>query len=174
MSIQTKTDFSSALAGLDKLTGPLKTKVARSMAVAAGKVFRDEAKRRAPVGDQGPDEGISPYPGATREAIYLAYREGQTTEDKVVYSISWNSKIAPHAHWQEFGHWRVNELVPIGTGGLWVATKERLETPKWVPAQPFMRPALESMRQVAAQAAIERGKVRMAELLSGKDSEAES
>lgn len=173
MSIQAKTDFSSTFAGLDKLEMMLKTKVARSMAVAAGKVYRDEAKRRAPVGDQGPDEGISPYPGATRDAIYLAYREGQTTEDKVVYSISWNSKIAPHAHWQEFGHWRVNELVPIGAGGMWVATTERLETPKWVPAQPFMRPALDAMGQRAMDAATERGRVRMAELLAGKDGGAE-
>lgn len=173
MSIKAKTDVSSAFAGLDRLSTLLKTKVARSMGVASGTVFRDEAKRRAPIGVHGPDEGISPYPGAIRESIYLAYREGRSTDDEVVYSISWNSRIAPHAHWAEFGHWRINELVPIGTAGLWIATKDRLPAPKWVPAQPFMRPALEAMRNVAAQEGIERGKVRLAELLAGKDSEVE-
>lgn len=169
MSVHAKTNFADALAGLDRLAGPLKTKLARSMGVAAGKVYRDEAKRRAPVGDHGPDEGLSPYPGALRDSIYLAYREGRTTESQVVYSVSWNARIAPHAHWIEFGHWRINELIPIGAGGLWVATKDRLDTPQWVPAQPFMRPALDAMSGVAAQAAIERGRVRLSELLAGKD-----
>lgn len=174
MTVQAKVDTSSAFAGLDKLSLALKTKVARSMGVAAGQVFRDEAKRRAPIGDHGPDEGISPYPGAIREAIYLAFREGRSTKDQVFYSVSWNKRIAPHAHWIEFGHWRVNVLVPTGAAGMWVATKERLPSPKWVPADPFMRPALESMRHIAAQVAIDRGKVRLAELLAGKDSGTES
>lgn len=167
MSIQAKTDLSDAFAGLDKLAGPLRVSLARSMAVAAGKVFRDDAKRRAPMGDQGPDEGLSPYPGALKDAIYLAYKEGRSTEAQVVYSVSWNARIAPHAHWIEFGHWRINELVQVEGTGMWIATKNRLETPQWVPARSFMRPALESMRQVAAQAAIERAKVRLPELLAG-------
>ena len=162
MSIQAKTDFYSALAGLEKLAGPLKTKLARSMAVAAGKEFRDEARRRAPIG-----EG-SDMPGTLKESIYLAYREGKTTERQVVYSVSWNSRLAPHGHLVEFGHWRINKLMPIGAGGLWVATKERLDSPKWVPAHPFLRPAMDAKRNAAAEAGIERGRVRLAELLSGK------
>lgn len=172
MSVKVKSDFSSALAGLDRLNGPVKHQLARSMGVAAGQVYRDEAKARAPVGDQGPEEGISPYPGALRDSIYLAYAEEKSTEAQEVYSISWNKNIAPHGYWMEFGHWRVNVLVPIGTGGLWVATKERLDAPKWVPAHPFMRPALNAGPRAAA-AAMARGRVRLAELLTAANAGAE-
>ena len=164
MSIQAKTDFSSAFAGLDKLAGPLKTKLARSMGVAAGQVYRDEAKHRAPIGDG------SDMPGTLKEAIYLAYSDKRTTNQHVVYSISWNSKLAPHGHLVEFGHWRINQLVPIGSGGLWVATTTRLDTPKWMPAHPFLRPAMDAMGSRAGQAAIARGQARLTELLAGKDS----
>lgn len=163
MSIQAKTDLSSAFAGLDKLSELLRTKVARSMGVAAGQVYRDEAKRRAPIGDG------SDMPGTLKESIYLAYSDKRTSQQKVVYSISWNSKLAPHGHLIEFGHWRINQLVPIGSGGLWVATTDRLDTPKWMPADPFLRPALDAMGSRAGQAAIERGKARLRELLAGKD-----
>lgn len=168
MSVRALTDFRSALDGLDQLAGPLKTKLARSMGVAAGKVYRDEAIRRAPIGDG------SDMPGTLKEAIYLAYSDKRTTQQLVTYSISWNSKLAPHGHLIEFGHWRINQLVPIGSGGLWVATTDRLDTPKWMPAHPFLRPALDAMGSRAGQAAIERGKVRMRELLAGKDSEAKA
>ena len=173
MSIQAKADLSSAFAGLDKLAGPLRVSLARSMGVAAGTVFRDEAKRQAPIGNQGADEGISPYPGALKESIYLAFNEGATTDARVVYAVSWNSKIAPHGHWIEFGHWRVNELVPIGDGGLWIATEQRLDNPVWVPAQPFMRPALEGRRDAAMQAASARARARLPELLAGTSGGAE-
>ena len=164
MSVSAKTDLTSVFAGLDRLAGPLRVSLARSMAVAGGQVLRDEAKQLAPIGEDGP--GISPYPGALRDAIYLAYRDTRSTDDRVVYSVSWNSKLAPHAHWIEFGHWRVNELVPIGAGGLWIATDDRLETPKWVPAQPFMRPAMGAWPR-AQQAMMQRARDRLPELLRG-------
>ena len=173
MSIKATTDLSSAFAGLDKLAGPLRVSLARSMGVAAGEVFRDTAKALAPIGNQGAEEGISPGPGSLRNAIYLAYREGASTDARVVYAVSWNSKIAPHGHWIEFGHWRVNELVPIGDGGLWIATEQRLDNPVWVPAQPFMRPALEGRRDAAMQAASARARARLPELLAGTSGGAE-
>lgn len=141
---------------LSMLKGPLRESLARSMAVAGGEVFRDEAKRQVPV-----DEGV------LQSSIYLAYREKFSTKTRVQYSVSWNHRRAPHGHLIEFGHWRVNELVPIGAGGMWVATKERLPAPVWVPAQPFIRPAFDIGFNAAKVAMIRRGRERLPELLRG-------
>lgn len=56
-------------------------------------------------------------PGALRAAIFAAY--GDPTKPNVLVGV--NYKIAPHAHWLEFGNSRI-------------------------PAQPYMRPALSSTR----------------------------
>jgi len=102
------------------------------------------AKLRAPVES-----------GALRGAIYLAYREGKSTETTVVYAVTWNSRKAPHGHLQEFGHWAV-QGGKRGKGGT--------ET-SWVPAKPFLRPAFEASLGRMSQAMMERGRERLAELL---------
>src|SRR5574337_933078 len=91
--IHAKTDLSSVQAGLAKLAGPLRESLARSMAVAGGKVLRDEAKLLAPVGTE---EGGSIHPGALRNAIYLAFKDSGSTGKNIRYSVSWNAKKAPH------------------------------------------------------------------------------
>lgn len=149
-----KIDLSGALAGLDRL-GAAVTSVSRSMGVAAGSVVRDEAKALAPVKS-----------GKLKAAIYLAYRDAQSTESKVVYSVSWNGRKAPHGHLVEFGHWRVNELVQ-GEDGLWRASRDRLPEPKWTPPHPFLRPAFEGTRNRLMQVATKRGRERLQELLAG-------
>ena len=78
--IQAKTDFSGALAGLDRLKGAARESLARSMAVAGGQVLRDEAKLLAPVES-----------GKLRKAIYLAYKQNKSSSRQQVYSVSWNA-----------------------------------------------------------------------------------
>ncbi|PZP57974.1 MAG: hypothetical protein DI597_20395 [Pseudoxanthomonas spadix] len=151
-----RVDLTSAFAGLDRV-GDAATGVARSMGVAAGKLVRDEAKALAPVDS-----------GKLRDAIYLAYRDGESTDTKVVYQISWNSRKAPHGHLVEYGHWRVNELVR-GDDGKWRATRDRLPEPVWTPAHPFMRPAFEATRGRLMDAAVARGRQRFAEIMAGGD-----
>lgn len=155
-AIQAKVDLKSVFAGLDNLAGPLATHLARSMGVAGGSVFRDEAKLLAPV-----DSGL------LKSAIYLAYKDGKSTDSSVTYSVTWNAKKAPHGHLLEFGHWRYYTTYK-GSDGEWHTDKSKpLPAPKWVPAHPFLRPALDSAGQRAVQAMIDRGKQRLPELLQG-------
>lgn len=140
--------------GLEMLRGPLRVSLARSMGVAGGKVLRDEAKARAPV-----------ETGRLKSSIYLAYKDKRSTDFSVTYSVSWNAKTSPHGHLLEFGHWRVNVLVR-GDDGLWRATKERLDTPVWVAARPFLRPAFDSALPAAKAAMMQRGRERLVELLN--------
>ncbi|WP_439444441.1 HK97 gp10 family phage protein [Xanthomonas translucens pv. translucens] len=146
--------MSSALQGLDNLSG-MSTRVARSMGVAAGQVVRDQAKAR-----------VSVKSGKLKVAIYLAYRDTISTDTRIVYSVTWNAKKAPHGHLVEFGHWRINELLR-GEDGLWRATTTRLPQPVWVPAEPFLRPAYDASLARMGQVAMERGRARLAELLAG-------
>ena len=135
-------DTSEWDAALVKLDGPLKEKLARSMAVAGGTLLRDEAKQNAPV-----DTGL------LRDSIYLAFKDNLSNDAQIVYSVSWNSKTAPHGHLIEFGHWHVEG----GKGG---------ERTSWTPAQPFLRPAFDQAPR-AQQAMIQRGRERLPELLNG-------
>lgn len=163
-----KVDFSEVFARLDGLAGVAKEHLPRSMAVAAGKVFRDEAKARAPIFDGskalkgGANVARPPRPGLLRDAIYLAYSESRSLPQTGVatYSVTWNSAKAPHGHLLEFGHWRMNVI----RGGY--PRTERLENPKWVPAHPFLRPAYDAVINIAIQAGLDRGRERMAEILA--------
>jgi len=143
MTITAKVDASSALAGLDALTGELRVSLARSMAVAGGQVIRDEARVRAPE-----------QTGRLKSSIYLAFKDGQSTDDRVVYSVTWNSRTAPHGHLLEFGHWQT------------VAWGHQMATPKWVAAHPFLRPAHEATAQRAQDAMLERARERLPELIA--------
>lgn len=136
-----KFDGSGWDSAIAKLDGPFKEKLARSMAVAGGTLLRDEAKSHAPV-----------KTGLLRDSIYLAFKDGMSNERQVVYSVSWNSKKAPHGHLIEFGHWHVQG----GKGG---------ERTSWTPAQPFLRPAYDAAPRAQA-AMIARGRERAAELLA--------
>ncbi len=161
MTIKANVDFKDAVAGLDKLS-EIRVKLARSMAVAGGKVLRDEAKARAPVGT---DEGGSKNPGLRQRAIYVAYRDAVSTEAKQVYAISWNAKKAPHGHLIEFGHWQTHARYK-GKDGNWY-TGAKLAVPKWVPAHPFLRPAMDAAMAQAREAMLQRGRERLPELLAG-------
>lgn len=149
MPVKASVDLSSVLAGLDRLSG-VSESLARSMAVAAGQAVRDEAKARAPV-DTGKLKG----------ALYLAYSDRRSRESAVVYSVTWNSKKAPHGHLLEFGHWQTHAGAPLAH-------------PKWVPAHPFLRPAYEAVAPRMAQIMVERGRERLPELLRGAAGDVES
>jgi HK97 gp10 family phage protein len=155
-------DTSGFTAALDRLAGPARTHLARSMAVAGGQVLRDEAKALAPVKD-----------GILRNAIYLAFREARSNDKQVQYSVTWNSKKAPHGHLIEFGHWQPFKIAVLPDGRIYTL-KARLPSPKWVPAHPFLRPALTGGTARAMAAMIARGRERLAELLAGSTEEKEA
>lgn len=116
--------------GLDKLQANIAKLMSRATGKEVKKIWmqaalelRDAARDYAPIA-KGP---ITHYekgqpkrtimPGALRAAIFAAY--GEDSKPNVLVGV--NYKIAPHAHWIEFGNSRI-------------------------PAQPYMRPALSSMR----------------------------
>lgn len=149
-----KANTSSAMAGLDMLGGVLATHLARSMAVAGGKVIRDEAKLLAPK-----DSGL------LSSAIYLAFKDERSNESQVTYRVTWSAKKAPHGHLLEFGHWQYYATYK-GADGEWHTNRSQpLDAPRWVPAHPFLRPALDSAGARAQQAMIDRGRERLPELL---------
>lgn len=155
--VNAQVDFSDVIRGLERLK-QVRVSLARSMAVAGGQVFRDEAKLLAPVKQ-----------GILRDAIYLAFRERFSTGDEVTYSVTWNHSKAPHGHLIEFGHWQPFKVLTL-PDGRFVSTDVRLPFPKWVPAEPFLRPAYSSAGQRAQEAMFARGRERLPELLSAPGS----
>lgn len=159
--ISARVDTTKALVGLERLVGPNRLHLARSMAVAGGKALRDEAKARAPV-----------LTGRLREMIYLAFSPEGSDATRVVYHVSWRKGRgqmggdAPHGHFIEFGHWQTHKAY-IGSDGEWYSSAEKLDTPRWIAAEPFLRPAFESARARSLNAMRERGRERLPELLSG-------
>jgi HK97 gp10 family phage protein len=152
--IDAQVDISDALRGLERLRS-VRVSLARSMGVAGGQVFRDEAKLLAPVKD-----------GVLRDSIYLAFRDARSTGDIVTYSITWNHSKAPHGHLIEFGHWQPFKVISLPDGS-YVTTGVRLSAPKWTPAQPFLRPAYTGSLVRARNAMMERARERLPELLNG-------
>lgn len=144
------TEFEDAL---ELLRGDLRTHLARSMGVAGGQVLRDEAKARAPVKD-----------GVLRASIYLAYRESGSNDKRVQYVIAWNGRKAPHGHLLEFGHWQPFKVAALPDGRFYTM-KTRLPSPKWIPARPFLRPALTGAADRVRAAMIARGRERLPQLL---------
>lgn len=169
-------DVQSALKGIDSFAAQLKEHLPRSMAVAGGKVIRDEAKQRAPK-----------QSGLLAKSIYVAYadKRSKPSDGLAVYSVAWNSKTAPHGHLIEFGHWRYNKIVNGFPQKSRISGKKSargpqnhsgpgaLQKPVWVPASPFMRPAYDAVAQTSVQAMLDRGQVRLGEIMKavadGKD-----
>lgn len=169
--ISAKLDTTGWDRGLDQLSDFLRERLARSMAVAGGQVLRDEAKARAPVGTA---EGGSITPGLLRSAIYLAYSPERSTDGKQVYVVSWNSEKARHGHLLEFGHW-LTHVAYRGPDGEWYSNPDKpLAQPKWVAAEPFLRPALDASIGRARDAMIVRGRQRLFDLLAGQTEDIEA
>ena len=159
MPVSAKLDTRGWSEGLAKLDGPLRQSLARSMAVAGGKVLRDEAKVQAPMES-----------GRLKGSIYLAFKDGESTDKQVVYAVSWNARVAPHGHLIEFGHWQPYVVVQTASGE-WITTNRKRATPKWIAAKPFLRPAFDVAHKTAQAAMVERGRQRLPELLAGATDE---
>lgn len=150
-------DMSEVLKGLDKLIAT-KESVARAMGVAMGQDVRDEAKIRAPV-LKPENVGLdNQRPFVLRDAIYVAYdkRAGVLNSDSYRYTVSWNSKRAPHGHLAEFGHWMPYQYALTTDGRYYTPKPLQPNAGFFVAAQPFLGPAFDakvgSLNRVAAAA----------------------
>lgn len=147
-------DAVTALDGLE-LLGESLYEVQRAMGVAVGQAFRDEAKAN-----------VREHTGNLKRSLYLALDTDETNDKRLVYTVSWNRKIAPHGHLPEFGYWQTHVSVQL-PNGTWTSTQELLNTPKWVAATPFMRPALGTILPRSMKIAAAAGRKRLEELLNG-------
>lgn len=124
----------------------------RSASRAGALVFYNEMKIRVPV-----------KTGTLRDSIYHWHDDEAAKRGAERYVVGPNKRKAPHWHLVEYGHWRVNTIVMIN--GKAVATKERLATPVWVPASPYIRPTYDATVGEAINAARGRLKVAVRESL---------
>lgn len=140
---------------VDSLNG-LADEAARPAAQAMAQVFYDEIKRNV--------SKIGRVTGNLERSVYQAFSASNSGPTNATYHISWNHKKAPHGHLVEWGHvqrykmfrdnqGRVRLMVRPGMDGIkkprrnaTQAEKDayyvKLDTPKQVAAQPFIRPAL--------------------------------
>ena len=159
--------MSEVMAGFDKLARA-KEPVARAMAHAMGVEVRDEARLRAPVGTPA---GGSKRPGLLASAIYVAYdqRVNMLNPDSYRYTVSWNSKKAPHGHLLEFGHWMPYKYTRL-KDGRYTTNKPLQPNPTktndagfWVQQYAFLGPAFDSRLGGLASVAYKAGAAKLTE-----------
>lgn len=151
------------VASLDRLEAVVLEKVVRSGAAGMASAIAAEVEANvAKLANGAPVvvNGETHEPGTLQGAIYWAFDDRASTDLRKTYGVSWNRSKAPHGHLIEFGHWRVNRVYRDDDGHL-VATRERLPEPEFVPAQPFLRPALAALPR-AIQAGMEAMRRRFA------------
>lgn len=172
MADKSKLDFSGWDRAFNLLEGEFKEALAARMAVEGGVLIRDEAKTIAAT--RKPDRKFSMPTGTWANSFYLAKSDVRTTQDQVVYSVSWNAKKAPHGHLAEYGHnnyyvikqikgqWRT---MAKGKGG-GPNAQLRPGGPKRIAATPALRPAIDGRGAEAVKVMIERGKTEFPILLA--------
>lgn len=148
-------------ADLSALGPAFRESLCRRMLVEGGVVLRDAAKSYALIAQN--KEGVERR-GLIASAIYLARNTDDETPTYYIYKVSWNHRVAPHAHWFEYGWIRTHKPYK-GKDGNWYTSKHAYDTPKREPARPFMRPAWDNHVTVAMKAMMERGKREFAILL---------
>lgn len=161
-------DVSGWIEGLDKLAGPIRTSLARRMAVEGGVALRDEAKRwvQPSVGPYNPNSRGSQEAGQLRDAIYLAYDSEGSTDTVFTYHISWNAKKAWWGKLVEFGYFQRYVVYYNDKMGYFSTIKERrLDDPQWVPGKPFLRPAYDITRPKLVTIMVARGQKELPILL---------
>lgn len=165
---RSRVDLSQVFAGLDKLV-EVKESLARTMGNAMGVAVRDEAKIRVPIGTE---QGGSISPGLLHSAIYNAYDDQRSilAPGSYRYTVSWNSKKAPHGHLIEFGHWMPYRYVKTDEGDYF--TPKPLEPNPgggpdgfWVEQRAFLGPAFDATMPRLASIAYQAGSIRFVELM---------
>lgn len=165
-SRRTRVDISEVTGGLSRM-GEAKESIARAMGAAMGVEVRDEAKLRAPVGT---DEGGSITPGLLRRSIYVAYdsRRNILNPGAYRYTVSWNSRLAPHGHLLEFGHWMPYVYVRTADGDYYTPKNPLVHQkngPFWVDQRPFLGPAFDAKLPRLSSIAFQAGAAKFKEVM---------
>ena len=139
----------------------------RPAAQAGAQVLYEEAKARVQISDEAHIFAGTQYaktgqtytfqPGSLRKAIYQVYSKDSSTQERAVYHVAWNhdnksANSVPYGFMVEFGYMMTRKRY-IGKNGKWYTSKEKLPSPKRVPARPFLGPANDARGQYAVEAA---------------------
>lgn len=170
------------LSELRELPQRFQTRILKGAVGTGAGVLRDEARRLAPI-YLGADRDVTslmgwrirnlpkdhPPPGTLKAAIYSARLSSQCTPTKEVwiFSVRQGKKFravakggttqnqdAFYARWIEYGHWT---RPPKGPGPRAARRDAAIKagTVRWVPPQPFMRPAFDTKKDEAFRAMTE-------------------
>lgn len=164
---------SSLSAALERLNSPeMLRKVLRSAAHAGSKVIYEELQRTMPV-----------EKGVLKESLFRWHDDKKSGPVVQRYLVGPNKREAGHWANVEFGHWRYNKKM----GGRWLKSKKidpskttsvkgvrhggpgALDTPVWVPPNPYLRPAWEAKKGIVAKVMRKRASERIRELMAGKE-----
>lgn len=160
-------EITKLIAEYRQLPAVLRGPLARGAAKAAMTELRDRAIAKAPTsaGPEGTEDG--PPPGNLKRAVYCMRLPEECSTDLEVWKVDvrkgagkWkhkrnagrdtNTAGAYYAGFVEFGHFtRTPRPVLLGPGGTRNKRRQDFQASgkaQWVPAQPYMRPALDSMR----------------------------
>ena len=160
----TITGFAEAEQALRDFPGLIDGGVLRQAAAAGATILRDEAIARAPVGETG----------SLRNALYLKFVDDNSTETRKLYYVSVRrgkkppkgaelpSNAAYYGLMVEFGHW----YVPPKPKGISQRRHRQANIgKKWVPAQPYLRPAYQAKVDAAIEAMRDRLRDRVSEIM---------
>jgi hypothetical protein len=146
-----KKSFSIALGseledGLDALFDDFTNKCCRPAAFAASTVLYDEMKLRVPE-----------KTGTLLSSIYR-FREKDTHSnlDKAIFYVGPNKRIARHWSLVEHGHFQIYKTYFDAERDTWVTIRnEPLATPKFIPAQPYIRPTYDAKIELALKTGLQ-------------------
>lgn len=150
-----------------ELKRAVREKVLRSATHAGAVVFYKEMRLRVPVDK-----------GTLYASIYRWHDDKRSNGNRQFYLVGPNKAKAPHWYNVEYGHWLYNKNI----AGRWQRSKSNpnargpgahdlagaLPVPKWVPAQPYIRPTFDAAVGKAIAAMKARAGERFADVLSGR------
>lgn len=167
-------DNKSVEALFAKLSDPAaRESLASRIAIRGAKIVRDEAKQRVPVGiaearalaQLGVRTGGSKNPGRLKASIYARKSDARSTTQQIVYSVTWNSKLAPHGHLVEYGYVQRYRVYFNRKLKRWVTDKRKPGRLVRVGARPFLGPAYAARKQVIIKAMLARAEGAFQEIV---------
>lgn len=128
---------------MDALVGDAAA-AARPAAQAGAQVLYEQVKANV--------AGIRRKTGNLAASIYQAYNDKRSTAGGAQsYTVSWNTRKAPHALLVEYGHLQRYEVTRDPKTGRFITHRDRpLAAPIQIPAKPFLRPAISAMPRAEA------------------------
>ena len=127
---------------LQALSDNFVNQVCRPAAFVASTVLYDEMLRRVPK-----------HSGTLENSIYR-WREKAGTDQRAIFYVGPNKRTAQHWWLVEHGHWQIYQIYWNEEKQAWRTSKKLLAAPRYVAAQPYIRPTYDAKMKVALQAGL--------------------